>query len=84
MPQQQFGFQQRNYPPQMIPPTNQPGGVGIGGPGQPMQQQPPQQHIPQNIQIPTVQQSRSFLGGMPSPSLVQSGSMPMMGYQGAA
>ncbi|KAG0323955.1 hypothetical protein BG000_002407 [Podila horticola] len=66
--QQQFGFQQRGFPPQMM-------------------QQQQQQQInmpPQPIQIPPLQPgSRSFMGGMPSPSLVQGSSMPMVGgYQG--
>lgn len=73
MSQQQFGYQQRGFPPQMMQQQ----------PGQQLQQQPQQMNIPQQIQIPSNQQgSRSFMSGMPSPSLVQSASMPLMGYQG--
>ncbi|KAI8601271.1 hypothetical protein EDD21DRAFT_415075 [Dissophora ornata] len=72
MSSQQFGYQQRGFAPQ---------------PGQPQLQQQQAQQMnmpPQPIQIPQLQQgSRSFMSGMPSPSLVQSGSLPLMGYQGA-
>ncbi|KAG0367227.1 hypothetical protein BC939DRAFT_500746 [Gamsiella multidivaricata] len=76
MSQQQFGYQQRGFPPMMMQQQQ---------PGQPMQQPQPQQMnmnmpMPQQIQIPQNQQgSRSFMSGMPSPSLTQPGSM---GYQG--
>ncbi|KAG0040787.1 hypothetical protein BGZ83_002426 [Gryganskiella cystojenkinii] len=85
--QQQFGFQSRNFPQQMIPQQSQPGGPQQP-PSQPQQGIPPQQQqqqaqIPQQIQIPSAVQARNFQQGMPSPSLVQTGSMGMMGYQAA-
>ncbi|KAG0308454.1 hypothetical protein BGZ98_007910 [Dissophora globulifera] len=72
MSQQPFGYQQRGFAPLPGQPPLQQQPPGL-------QQQPPQ--IPQ-LQITQSQQgSRSFMSGMPSPSLVQSGSMPL-GYPG--
>ncbi|KAI8362360.1 hypothetical protein B0O80DRAFT_421892 [Mortierella sp. GBAus27b] len=76
MQQQPFGYQQRGFQQQMMQQQQ---------PGQSLQ--PPMagqmNMTPQQIQIPQNQSgSRSFMAGMPSPSLAQPGSMPMMGYQG--
>ncbi|KAF9915205.1 hypothetical protein BX616_006675 [Lobosporangium transversale] len=73
--QQSTGYQQRGFPPQMMQSQQ---------PGQQLQQQPPTMNMPpQQIQIPIGQQnSRGFMSGMPSPSLVQPSSTQIMGYQG--
>ncbi|KAG0039022.1 hypothetical protein BGZ82_010028 [Podila clonocystis] len=78
--------QQQPQPPQQQQQQQQQFGFQQRGfPPQMMQQQ--QQNMPpQPIQIPPLQPgSRSFMGGMPSPSLVQGSSMPMVGgYQGGS
>ncbi|CAO3567328.1 unnamed protein product [Mortierella alpina] len=81
--QQQFGFQQRGFPPQMMPHPQQGQQPGPPLPPQPQQQQQ-MGMVPQQIHIPSNQQnSRSFMSGMPSPSLSQPTAMPSMGYPGA-